>query len=263
MKIRMTLISLLLASMFLVVSGAVAAPIPAGDDGFAVPAGPSNNNNFFTFFVTPIPADFFWPGSDPFDGDVFFEGATGGIDTVVRRLDPTIDLDPPIKMDTIDIELVALHLTSIDPITVIIPGPTLTQWDVEVELSVVPAPLGQMEITKTHPNGGTFSADFSVQPRFTFTGLAAPFDVRVLDTGLEATPPLLFQLIDPNPAPWNDDIPNSDDFVPGFDGIDLYPLVFQTVGGIDQLTLITPEPSCFLMAVIGLGMVSCLRRRKK
>ena len=264
MKIRMTLISLVLASMFLVVSGALAASIPAGDDGFVVPPGPSNDNNFFTFFVTPIPADFFDPGSDPFDGDVFFEGATGGIDTVVRRLDPTIDLDPPpTTAAPIDIELVALHLESIDPITVSSPGPTLTLWDVEVGLSVTPAPLGQMEITKTHPNGGTFEADFYVQPLYTFTRTVTPFDVRVLDTGLEGWPWLQFQLIDPNPAPWHDDIPNSDDFVPGFDGIDLHPLVFQTTGGGNQLTLNTPEPSCFLMAVIGLGMVSCLRRRKK
>ena len=258
MKIRMTLISLVLASMFLVVSGALAAPIPAGDDGFAVPAGPNN------FFTASIPADFFEPGSDPFDGTVFFEGYTGGIDTVVRRLDSTIDLDPPPTTDTIDIELVALHLKSIDPIDIITAGQP-ESWDVEVGLSGEPLPIppGEMTITKTHPNGGTFFSTFWVQPLFTFTRVVpVGDDIRVLDTGLDGWPPLLFQLFAPNPAPWNDDIPNSDDFVPGFDGTVIHPLIFQTAGG-DRLTLNTPEPSCFLLAVIGLGMVSCLRRRKK
>ncbi len=254
MKIRMTHISLVLASMFLVVSGAIAAPIPAGDDGFAVPAGP---NNVFDFSSDPIPADFFDPGSDPFAGTIFTEGATGGIDAIVRRLDPTIDLDPFPQFDTIDIEIVALNLVSIAPINVTSGGPTF-QWDVEIELSVTPLSLGQMEITKTHADGGTFSSDFDVQPVFTFTRLVSPFDVRVYDTGAFSLPALQFGSIAPHP--WFEDI--TSDFIPGFDGTVMHSLVFTTTGG-DRLELFVPEPSCFLMAVIGLGMVSCLRRRKK
>lgn len=88
--------------------------------------------------TTPIPAGFFFPGSDPFAGSFALKsvelnsdmpGALGGADTIVERMLPTIP-----------IEVRALRLVSCEPIT----------------------------ITRTHPDGGSFDSDLPVQPKFVF-----------------------------------------------------------------------------------------------
>ncbi len=250
---------------------AAAASIGVGEDGFRVPAGP---NNVFDLSGSPIPADFFGPGSDPLLPTIFVEGATGGVDAVVRRLNSTVDLDPPPQTDTIDIEIVALNLVSVSPITVTFNGGQNPQlWDVAVDLSTLTPPPGRMTITKQDPNGGIFKADFLVQPRFTFAEVGNPLNLRLLDTGLEGFLPLPYDLMAPAPAPWSTaspfppPAPPGGDFFPGVAGGVPQPLVFDVVGSGDRLELVlhpVPEPATFtLLALAGLalGARSLSRRR--
>lgn len=146
----------------------------------------------FNFVNDPIPADFFDPGSQPFDGTILLGGPSDGLpDTVIRRHRDALLLDGP--PETIPIELVQLHLVSCQPITVQ-SGTGSTQWDVRVQLSpTVFPPVGSMTITKTHDNGGTFTSEIYVQPLLTFTRVDSPSDVRILDTGTEGLPPIIFQ----------------------------------------------------------------------
>lgn len=191
--------------------------VPPGEDCWSTSCG---SDTRFNFCDTPIPADFFDPGSEPFAGEVELGGAGTGIDTRVERLDE-MDLSGPDGVpvqDTVDIQLVELSLTSCSPITVIV-NSTPELWDVAVDLSSAPAPTGNMVVTKDHPNGGLFSSDFFVQPVFTFTrqGDAA---VRVLDIATDEVilPPIQFGTV--GQAPWvhrpSNEVSNcGEGFVPG------------------------------------------------
>ncbi|HEV8574466.1 MAG TPA: choice-of-anchor Q domain-containing protein, partial [Dehalococcoidia bacterium] len=170
-----------------------------GFDYWETPPGGAQHD----FSTDPIPAGFFEPGSQPFGGTVCLGGdpldlaTTGTADTIIRRPDTIVLPDPTPVMDTIPIELVQLSLVSCNPITVT-PGPS--SWDVRVDPSVVAPPPGQMTVTKHSASGGTFNSQLPVQPRFTFTRVGNPGDVRVFDTGVEGDPPTLVQLT--APAPW-------------------------------------------------------------
>jgi hypothetical protein len=98
----------------------------------------------------------------------------------------------------VPIELVQLSLVSCNPITV-----TTNQgssfWDVSVDLSqVLPPPTTQMTIRKTHANGGTFDSTLRIYPRFTFTEVGNPTNVRVLDLGASGIPEDLVTISGPN-----------------------------------------------------------------
>jgi hypothetical protein len=166
----------------------------------------------FDFAPTPIPADFFGPGSDPFDGIIALAGGPlpttlcpnddlTGIDTIIERLaDAQVSLIG--SSDPIPIEIIELSLVSSAPITVTFNGgQNPEQWDVEVDLGPGPQPTGQMTIHRTHANGGTFDTQLPVLPRFTFTRLA---EVRVLDFNLAGLPPIGLQGAD---DPWEDKLP--------------------------------------------------------
>ena len=174
---------------------AIAAPpdarggIPAGDDCFRTECGGGTE---FNFCDSAIPAGFFGPGSDPFTGSVEMGGNAepGTPDTVAHRLQ-AMEFGPLPAHGFTPIELVQLNLASCNPITVTFNGGrNAQQWDVGATLSEAAPGLGTMTVTKTHDNGGTFEAEFPVQPVFTFTRAGDPRDVRVLDTGSENLPPL-------------------------------------------------------------------------
>ncbi|MBK8913180.1 MAG: hypothetical protein IPM64_01030 [Phycisphaerales bacterium] len=149
----------------------------------------------------PLPPNFFGPGSDPFIGTIFSTGqpldpgGLGATDTIVRRpFDPLQPFDPPGAAGTVPIEIVALQLVSIQPITVTHNGGmTSSQWDVRIDLSATPQAIGGANALKTHPNGGTWDAMLPVQPRFTFLEVGGPGVVQ-LDPGLFAFPPIQFQM---------------------------------------------------------------------
>jgi len=144
---------------------------------------------FGSAFVPPIPANFFGPGSQPFMGQVEFVGAPlspslGDASAIIRRPGPPVMPGDPVgAMGMVPIEIVALNLVSVNAIVVTYPPPQLPeQWNVAVRLSPTPAPLGQLQATKTHPNGGVFNSVLFVQPLFTFTRVPDGM-VRQLDTG--------------------------------------------------------------------------------
>jgi hypothetical protein len=197
--------------------------------GFDLWTTPPPDGTLDSFMNVQLPADFFAPGSLPFDGPVFLQGlptgplgrpagpiysdvdtvvmrsATGLLefnrlpgdfaplgagpglgmtDTIVRRAEMAPLLDGP--PETVPIELVALSLVSCSPITVSGSDGSTTQWDVRVDVSpAVPQPQGNMTVTKTHANGGTFQSTLPVRPRLTFTKIdpsGGPPTQRVLDT---------------------------------------------------------------------------------
>ncbi len=139
-----------------------------------------------------IPAGFFEPGSEPFSGVIKLGGApldsfegrdTGTTDTIVRRK-RAADLSGRAGSDTVPIELVALNLVSVQPITVTYPGAKPDQqWDVYVEETSLKPSKGSMTITKANANGGTFDSVLEVRPLFIFVR-QTDGKTRKLDMGL-------------------------------------------------------------------------------
>jgi len=171
--------------------------VHAGIDLFTTPPCGTSWQDFATM---PIPPDFFDPGSDPFHGTVVFAGQPlsttppgilGPTDTVVRRLSDA-SLPSIGTQDTVPIEIVALNLVSVNPITVTYGGGHSPEpWNVYVCLSDVPQQTGSMTMTKTHANGGTFASTLPVSPQFIFIR-QSDAAIRVLDVGLMGFPPLVF-----------------------------------------------------------------------
>jgi hypothetical protein len=212
-------------------------PLPAGpgeQDLLTTCSGP-NALQFGSPTIPPIPAGFFDPGSEPFFGTVWYQGVPidaavlGNVDTIVQRPTgpPCLPLDPPGPCPAVPIEIVALNLVSIEPITVSYPPPEPPQfWDVSIDLSSVHSPPGIVFANKTHANGGTFDAILPVLPRFTFTRVDEPYDSRVVDAGELGLPPLQLQIsgahwvhqVSPTipiiqpPGPW---VPGIQEIVPG------------------------------------------------
>ncbi len=165
----------------------------------------------------PLPAGFFEPGSDPFEGQVCLRGEPvgptpfgeyGEADTLILRdADPFDRCDLSPDPHVVNIEIVALNLRSVAPIEVMVFGQP-TQWEAQVELSEVPAPPGTITATKTHCNGGTYDSILNVQPKFTFTkvgGPGQPIGTQAeLDTGLAGLPPV--QVVQADNPPWSNDL---------------------------------------------------------
>jgi hypothetical protein len=180
------------------------------DECERLPAGihlwttPGTGATFVHFADLPIPADFFFPGSDPFKGWILLRGqplateppgALGPADTVVERLEDAYLPTRPSE-DTVEIRVRALNLVSVEPITVTAGGgqnPEL--WDVQVCLSQLPQPTGTMTIYKYCVDGGWYEAMLPVLPKLIFTRIS-DLEQRVLDFGLDARPPLDFAITD-------------------------------------------------------------------
>ncbi len=163
-------------NLFAVVGTIQACSVIYGVDLFTTPPGGTTVQNFS---ATPIPAGFFGPGSDPFAGTIVLGGAPldptsplGPTDTIVRR-DATASIAAG-GSATVPIEIVALSLTSVSPITVTYNGgQTPEQWSVHVSLSnTTRQTRGTMQITQNGcscAEGGTFTSSLPVLPRFLFT----------------------------------------------------------------------------------------------
>ncbi len=158
--------------------------------------------NFGTPENPPIPADFFGSGSDPFVGQLCLRGVpleipgAGDTDTQIERVDDPFEKCtlPSGTSVSVDIEIVAMSLESVSPITVTFNGgqdPEL--WDTTVDLSpggLIPGtPQSTLTATKTHCNGGTYISTLYVQPRFTFTKTGGGGE-ETFDTGLFGLAPI-------------------------------------------------------------------------
>ena len=155
---------------------ALAQDVLPGKDLFQ--SDPTNTG--FCFCDHPIPADFFGPGSDPFDQPVNFTGSPlppdpscpfddlSSIDTVLERLG-VAELPAIGSSDTVPIEIVALSLVSVAPIVVTYNGgqdPEL--WNIQMELTPSQPTTGQMLIEKTHASGGLLDIDLIYSPSINF-----------------------------------------------------------------------------------------------
>ncbi len=142
------------------------------------------------FVGDPLPADFFGPGSDPFEGQIALEprpiyvgptGALGGADAVIERKNP-ISLPSVPSADAIEIELVTLSLVSSEPIQVSYMGGAYFElWYVTVCMSPVPTVTpSYMEINRECCDGGQFLRAGGFRPRFWFHNapqmLSLPYD---------------------------------------------------------------------------------------
>ena len=172
-----------------------------GTDAFTTPPGGTSEEDFGCL---PIPAGFFDPGSEPFDGVVVYRGEPIGpagplfpADTLVQRLQPGT-LSGPGATTQVPVEIVALSLVSAAPITVTYTGGGFDQWNVSVCLSdAVPQPQGTMTITHGPcvGEGGTFTSSLPVCPRLTFQRIGDGA-VRTLDPCALGMPPLAFNVAD-------------------------------------------------------------------
>jgi hypothetical protein len=193
-------------------------------DAWATSSEPSEPTcNRFGQGSPPIPSGFFSPGSQPFFGQVCYAGEPLGAtpfgdfnvaDTLVRR--PAGDpfgsrcAIPGYEID-IPIEIVALNLVSLQPITVQYPPPRPPeQWNVRLGLSdfMPQQPQGLMTVRKTHCNGGTWTSFLPVRAKFTFTQVGNPANVHVLDTGDPqwGFPVDVLQVMAAENAPWVSDL---------------------------------------------------------
>ena len=227
---------------------------------------------------SPVPADFFAPGSDPFDGQVCLQGVpydpafSGPTDTHVARWNPTT-FPSGSGSGTVETEIISLSLRSVDPITVTFNGgQNPSQWHVQVSLAT-PGPtagpsLGQLNLDHGVPGpdgGGTILGD-------SFFDLYFEVDFESLDDGaVLPLGPQSDRLTLRNSVPWSHMAPDgtwilpagmTTNFFPGatpgdpgaapeplqFDGSELY----LNIG-------ITPEPTT--LGLLALGGLALLRRR--
>lgn len=199
--------------------------IEAGVDLWQTPNDGNTVDSNFT--VMPIPPDFFGPGSDPFAEPIPLmgeplvtnpSGVLGETDAIVERLAP-VSLPTIGSSNVIEIEIVALSLVSSQPITVTYNGgmnPEL--WDVKVCLSEqTDQQTGTMTIDRVCCNGGTFTANLPVSPKFIFNR-QSDGAVLVLDLG-GMMQPIDFSTQN---GYWSEDIPAPFDLVtsPGLVQID-------------------------------------------
>ncbi len=172
--------------------------VQPGIDLFTTPNGGSSED----FGCLPIPAGFFNPGSLPFTGSVNYQGQPlspssplGVTDTIVQR-QGTINLGGLGSSTSVPIEIVALSLQSVQPITVNYTSGPDEHWNVHVCLSdVVPQPAGVMQVTKNNcvNEGGTFNSQLPVCPKLIFDRVEAPPVTRSFDPCNMGMPPILMR----------------------------------------------------------------------
>jgi hypothetical protein len=160
----------------------------AGSDLFETAQDGTFDYHFFSDSGgIPLPADFFGPGSDPFDAPLQFSGAPldatedlQATSAIVERLETAVLPSIP-SSDTVSIIIRALHLVD----TIIVTyngGQDPEEWLVEVCLSQVnQQDTGTMTISSECAEGGTFTSELPVDPRFTFTLLSNPATFTVID----------------------------------------------------------------------------------
>ena len=147
-------------------------PVVAGNDEFETTG---NGESQHDFAGSPIPADFFGPGSLPYAGTVTLEGvplnpAVSDTDTIIQR-HQTVSAPG----GSTALTMTALNLKGTGPITVTYSNGSTQTWDVKVGLSQFKSSTGTMTI-----NSSTFDSTLKVWPRFTFTRGTTTL---VLDTG--------------------------------------------------------------------------------
>ncbi len=176
--------------------------IAGGYDHWTVPCGYlefGENGDF-----PPIPADFFGPGSDPFDGIISLVGNNSNgsqfpqFDAMINRLGPVYFSEPYPSTGTIDIQIGQLNLKSEDPILINVGGVD-SFFDVFMEIDFDSNRGGMCEITKVDIFGGAFLKDFYFWPIITFVEVGNPASVFIYKPNSMGLPPLAYASVDAYP----------------------------------------------------------------
>ena len=167
---------------------------------------------FMTTDTTEVDLTGFGLGIVPLTGEESFFGIPG-VDTIVERLDPA-GVPNVGDSNTIPIELVALSLVSIDPVTI-----DTLDFDLHVVGGSLELPqsLGEMTINRDNPNGGSFDATLPVDAEIHFfevggdgdNDFIVPFNDIFRSQGVWSNTPAIFSCFFP-------DLP-SGGFFPGVD----------------------------------------------
>ena len=222
------------------------------------------------FSTNAVPAGYFEPGSDPFEGQIAYI-----TDTEVWRDKPAEFSDPPDPTVpvTIETEIVALSLHSVEPIEVTYGGGSPRLFDVFITLDPAAGPSTGEYILEHNavglPDGGLMQID-------SFFDVFYQMEFIPLDGGMGPLEPLsrTQHLALTAPVPWSHTAPrlydfgDSGGFFPGVDPFalpdDLYVpqmLVFQGSELTWHVRLDTiPEPAT--LTLLGLGAAALRRRRR-
>jgi len=235
-----------------------------------VTPAPTQGTSSWSFASSPLPAGFFDPGSDPFDGVVQLRGEplgsvpygpVGPTDTIVQRTATAVLPGLP-SSTTVPIEIVALNLVSCNPITVTYGPNPPQQWD--LRLTMNDTSTGSMFINHNVPDGGTFSSSFVVRPTLTFTrhGDLAERETTRIDNLTTGGVQWSYD------APHNAvTVPETSNFFPGGTPGDTFGTVqqFRYQGGqfTWDLHLTVPEPSTDLLMMAGVAAFLLVTRRFK
>ena len=220
-------------------------PPPPDPHGTATPA-PYVEFGSGSGAIPPIPYGFFEPDSDVWSGRIDLMGdpisplKTGDAATMFQRWGSPVRSDDPTGAtgDTL-LKMVELSLVSTAPIIVTHNGGlNPEEWQVHVSLSdVPPGEIGLLSATKTHANGGTFDTMVYVQPKFTFTKVMDPGQLRIMDTGLEEQPPLVFTSTG---TPFVHSLASGLGILAPDDG-HFVPMVEEVFPGVQQVVAMYPE----------------------
>ncbi|MCK4661100.1 MAG: hypothetical protein KAV82_16390, partial [Phycisphaerae bacterium] len=203
-------------AMVLGTTGAFAQYIPPGTDCLETTAG-STWVQFGGFSqVPPIPEDFFFPGSEPFEGVVALRGDplpgyVGAVNTLLERQEGAdVSMGPAI----VQVQLVELKLVSVDPIVVldnaVPPGEHLYNVEVTLNPNAGFESMGYMNIVATSASGGEFSFDsaqgggIDIYARFNFFE-AWPSKVTTRLEPFDPPNPLFLESY--SPIPWQYEMP--------------------------------------------------------
>src|SRR4051794_25043134 len=190
---RSTAVAFAAVAVLLVGAGGAAAQTgvsPGLAPQFSLFQTDPSQNVFHFVGKSAIPAGFFTPDSQTFEGAanfggdplVKFEGRdVGNADTVVQRTADAAPGPDGTAGEPAPIGLVALSLVSVTPIEVMT-STGVQLWDVRVGQSPSRASTGSVRLTRTAPDGGTFDSQLTVYPLFTFTRLSDGTQ-RTLDVG--------------------------------------------------------------------------------
>ncbi len=196
---------------------------------------------------TPVPPDFFGPGSDPFTASVELRGArmetnpSGAwetVDLIVERLEDFY-LEPAPATGDVTIRARGLSLENQWPLEVTYGGGQSSElWNLRVCLSDYEQEVGTLNVSRACPAGGTFDATLPVLPKLIFTREGDGVE-RVLDYGTAGWMPVEFAVsgahwayeVDPGYAVvavpagvavdancdgiWDELLPATSNFVPG------------------------------------------------
>lgn len=202
----------------------------------------------------PIPADFFAPGSLPFDGVISLVGVPinpsllGPTDTIIER-GPVFG-----GAETVPIELVQLNLRSIEPIQVNFGASPPSFFDVFVSLDA-PTPTGAMQLQQTSPSGGVM-----VDSHFNSGNVHVDWIVIGPGSSPFMVIPDAMDLLN-GPVPF-DYVPPSG--YPGASGFYPGPQDYHGETGPLSFRLIpAPEPSSFVLAGCGLAVLVLIGRRMR